>query len=47
MPSDAVNLDIETIETADAGEELVCAVVYARFLCKDGSFSCQLIFASH
>ena len=45
VPSDAVNLDIETIETADAGEELVCAAVYARFMRKDGTFSCQLILA--
>ena len=45
VPPDAVNLDIETIETADAGERLVCAAIYARFLRKDGSYSCQLILA--
>ena len=45
VPPDAVNLDIETINTADASEHLVCAAVYARFLKRDGSHSCQLIFA--
>ena len=45
VPPDAVSLDIETINTADAGEHLVCAAVYARFLRRDGSYSCQLIFA--
>ena len=45
VPSDAKNLDIETIETADAGNELVCAAVYARFLRRDGSYSCQLVLA--
>ena len=45
VPLDAVNLDVETINTADAGENLVCAAIYARFLRKDGSHSCQLIFA--
>ena len=45
VPLDAVSLDIETIETAGAGKELVCAAVYARFMCKNGSLSCQLILA--
>ena len=45
VPSDAVNLEIETIDTADAGEHLVCSAIYARFLRRDGSYSCQLIFA--
>ena len=26
VPDDAVNLDIETIDTTDAGENLVCAI---------------------
>ena len=37
VPTDAVSLDMETINTADAGEHLVCAAVYARFLRRDGS----------
>ena len=45
VPNDAVNLDIETICSADASEQLVCATVHARFLRRDGSYSCQLIFA--
>ena len=45
VPSDAASLDIETIETADAGEQLVCAAIYARFQRKNGSYSCQLILA--
>ena len=45
VPSDAVSLDIETIETADAGERLVCAAIYVWFKRKNGSYSCQLILA--
>ena len=45
VPLDAVSLDIETIDTADAGENLICAAVYARFKRRDGTYSCQLIFA--
>ena len=45
VPPDALNLDVETIDLADAGENLVCSAIYARFLRRDGSFSCQLIFA--
>ena len=29
----------------DAGESLVCAAIYVRFLRRDGSHSCQLIFS--
>ena len=45
VPPDAVNLDIETIDMADASENLVCSAIYVRFLRKDGTYSCQLIFA--
>ena len=45
MPSDAVNLDIETIDTADASPHIICVAIYARFKKKDGSHSCQLVFA--
>ena len=41
VPSDAVNLDVETIDIADASENLVCSAIYARFLRKDGTDSCQ------
>ena len=45
IPTDAASLDMETINIADASEHLVCSAVYVRFLRKDGSHSCQLIFA--
>ena len=45
VPPDAVNLDVETIDIADASEHLVCSAIYARLLRKDGTYSCQLIFA--
>ena len=45
IPSDAVDMSMETLNVADAGDNLVCAAVYVRFLRRDGSHSCQLIFA--
>ena len=45
VPVDAQSLEMETIDMGDGGENLVCAAVYARFLRRDGSYSCQLIFA--
>ena len=45
VPDDAINLDIETIDTGDASSKLICAAIYARFRRRDGTFSCQLVFA--
>ena len=45
VPKDAVNLDINTIDTGDASNSLACSAIYARFQRKDGSYSCQLIFS--
>ena len=45
VPENAASLDIETIDTADAGENLVCAANYARFKLRGGGHSCRLIFA--
>ena len=45
VPEDAVSLDIDTIDIADASQSLACAVIYARFKRKNGEFSCQMIFA--
>ena len=45
VPSDAINLDMETIEMADASLEMACSAIYARFKRKNGQYSCQLIFA--
>ena len=44
VPVDAVNLKIETIDTADASPSLICAAIYARFERRNGKFSCQLVF---
>ena len=45
IPDDAVSLDIETIDTADASQALVCAASYARFKRRNGEYSCQLVFS--
>ena len=45
VPPDATSLDISTIDTADAGKNLICAAVYARFKRRNGTYSCQLIFS--
>ena len=45
VPDDAVSLDITTIDTADATENLICSAIYARFKVKSGDYSCQLMFA--
>ena len=45
VPEDAVSLDITTIDTADATENLICSAIYARFQLKSGKYSCQLMFA--
>ena len=36
---------METIDLGDASDSLVCSAIYARFLRKNGEYSCQLIFA--
>ena len=43
VPSDAVSLDMETIEAGDASTELMCAAVYVRFKRKSGNYSCELV----
>ena len=45
VPEDAAHLDIETIEVADAGKDLLCTAVYARVKRRIGEYSCQLVFA--
>ena len=45
VPQDAANLNINTIDFGDASNKLACAAIYARFLKKDGTFSCQLVFS--
>ena len=45
VPEDAVNLDIETIDTADSSRALMCAAIYSRFKRRNGEYSCQLVFS--
>ena len=45
VPEDALDLDIETIDVADASKVLMCCAIYARFKLKGGGYSCQLVFA--
>ena len=45
VPEDAVSLEIETLDCADASSSLVCTAIYARILRKTGKYSCQLIFS--
>ena len=42
---DAVNMDINTLDFGDASPRMACIVIYARFLRKNGEYSCQLIFS--
>ena len=45
VPEDALNLDIETIDTGDATQTLVCCAIYAPFKRKCRQYSCQLVFS--
>ena len=45
VPEDAVNLNINTIDAADASSKVACVAIYARFLRKNGTYSCQLVFS--
>ena len=45
IPDDAVDLNCETIDTADASPEMICVAIYIRFRLKSGGHSCQLLFA--
>ena len=45
VPTDAVNLEIDTIDTGDATQTLICSAIYARFKRKCGKYSCQLVFS--
>ena len=42
---DVVNLDINTIDAADASNKMACVSIYARFLRRNGTYSCQLVFS--
>ena len=45
IPEDAVCLDLDTIDNADASRKLACVAIYARFLKVDNTYSCQLVFS--
>ena len=45
IPPDAVSLEVNTIDTGDASQEMACTAIYVRYLRKCGSYSCQLVFA--
>ena len=45
VPEDAISLDIETLEMADASLDMACSAIYVRFKRKNGLYSCQLVFA--
>ena len=42
IPEDAIDTQVETLDFGDAGREIACTEIYARFKRKDGSYSCQL-----
>ena len=39
VPADAVDLNISTLDFADASKSMICSSIYARFKKKDGTFS--------
>ena len=45
VPEDAINLDINTLNFGDASKTMICSCIYARFKRRNGSYSCQLVFA--
>ena len=45
VPEDAMNLDINTTDAADASNKMVCMAIYARSLRSNGTYSCQLVFS--
>ena len=45
IPEDAINLEIDTIDTGDASKNIICVAIYARFQRRNSSYSCLLIFS--
>ena len=45
IPDDAVSLSFHTLDFGDASTKILCVAIYARFLRKNGEYSCQLLFA--
>ena len=40
-----MNLDINTIDAADASNKLACIAIYAKFLRRNGTYSCELVLS--
>ena len=45
VSKDTVNLDINTVDSADLSNKVACIAIYARFLRRNGTYSCQLVFS--
>jgi len=45
IPPDAVSLDVDTLDFADASCSMACSAIYARIKRSNGMYSCQLVFA--
>ena len=45
VPTDAVDLNMETIDFSDASQKMMCIAIYVRFLRKSGEYSSQLLFS--
>lgn len=45
VPEDPVNLNINTIDAPDGSKRLTGTIIFARFIMKDGTYSCQLVFS--
>ena len=45
VPSDAISLELNTLDFADASQSLVCVAIYARFKCRSGTHSSQLVLS--
>ncbi|XP_066913300.1 uncharacterized protein [Clytia hemisphaerica] len=45
VPPDAINLEVETLDFADASQSLVCVTIYTRFKRQSGTYSSQLFLS--
>ena len=45
VPEDIINLDIQTIDAADANQKLACVAISAKFFRRNVTHSCQLNFS--
>ena len=45
VPTDAITLDVQTLDFGDASSIMACSAIYARFKRPNDQYSCQLIFS--